>query len=208
MFTGLVEERGRILKVIEKDKGREFVFSGDTAIKDLKVGDSIAVDGVCLTVAQRNHDWFKIFAMWETLKKTTAGKYKEGDFVNFERPLKLSDRLGGHMVMGHVDGIGEISGEEKQGESLEREFLIPDELVRYTIPKGSIAIDGISLTIAEKNKNRIKIGFIPVTMEKTTQGTKKIGDPVNIEVDMIGKYAENFFKEQDPFESQRLYEQK
>jgi riboflavin synthase len=208
MFTGLVEERGRVVQVAEKEKGKEFTFTGNQVMSDLEVGNSIAVDGVCLTVTQREKDNFRVFVMWETLKKTTAGTYQTDSYVNFERPLKFSERLGGHLVMGHVDGVGKIIGEHWEGESLEREFEIPKDLVKYTIPKGSISLDGISLTIAEKSDNIIKIGFIPITLEKTTQGVKKIGDPVNIEVDMVGKYAENFFKEQDPLASQRFYEKK
>lgn len=206
MFTGLVEERGIIREIEEREKGREFTFGGGTVMADLAEGQSVAVDGVCLTVTRRGGDWFKAFVMWETLKKTTAGTYQKGSAVNFERPLKLSDRLGGHLVMGHVDGVGKIVREHWEGESLEREFEIPADIVKYTIPKGSIALDGISLTIAEKSGRMIKVGFIPVTLEKTTQGLKKAGDPVNIEVDMIGKYAENFFREQDPLAGQRYYE--
>ncbi len=195
MFTGLVEEYGEVVEVMEKDNGREFTFSGQMVISDLAVGQSVAVDGVCLTVTHMDERRFKTFVMWETLKKTTAGSYHPGTVVNLERPLKFSDRLGGHLVMGHVDGVGRISAEHWEGESLEREFEIPPDLVKYTIYKGSIALDGISLTIAEKSGNIIKACFIPTTLEKTTQGSKRIGDMVNIEVDMMGKYAENFFKE-------------
>ena len=160
----------------------------------MKSGDSIAVNGACLTVTEFDSVSFTADVSGETVNRTNIGKLRVGEKVNLERPMRLSDRLGGHLVSGHIDGIGVIRGVERRGGMSIFTIEVPAEFKRYLIIKGSVAIDGISLTVNEVKGNRFTVTIIPHTAEMTTLGFKKTGDIVNLEADMIGKYVEAFTK--------------
>ncbi len=194
MFTGIIEELGTIKGVRRKSEGLRLSVSAKVIMDGMKTGDSIAVNGACLTVTEFDNTSFTADVSGETVKKTNLGKQRVGDKVNLERPMKLSDRLGGHLVSGHIDGIGVIKGVEKRGGMSVFTFEVPKEIQQYLIQKGSIAIDGISLTVNEVNGNRYTVTVIPHTAEMTTLGFKKTGDIVNLEADMIGKYVERFIR--------------
>lgn len=190
MFTGLVEERGRIDSVVRVGEGIRFGISAHRTMEGLSVNDSIAVNGCCLTVVGRDAGTFHVDVVEETLKKTTLGGFRAGREVNLERAMKLSDRLGGHLVLGHVDGVGRILSIERRTTSWWVGLEIPAELGKYVIRVGSIAVDGISLTAAEVEHNVVSVSIIPHTWEVTCFSSIQVGDPVNIEVDMVGKYVE------------------
>lgn len=192
MFTGLIEEKAKVLSVSQEGSNFHFQIEASVVLEDAKLGDSIAVDGVCLTVTKIEGKTFFVTAIQETLNLTSLKNFKEGTLVNLERCLRLSDRLGGHMVAGHVDGIGIIKEIKEYDGSKEFFIEVPLELTKYIIYKGSIAISGISLTVASKEKNIISVAIIPKTLEVTTLGGLAVGDLVNIEVDQTAKYIENF----------------
>jgi len=156
----------------------------------VQLGDSININGVCLTIVEKRGQTIVLDLSSETLQKTVLGELKEGDQVNFERALKLTDRLGGHIVTGHIDGIGRITEKRKEGDFLQLKIRIPKLVSRYVVQKGSIAIDGISLTVNECGDEEIKMALIPYTLKKTTLIDKKVGDHVNVEADILGKYVE------------------
>lgn len=188
MFTGIVEEMGVI-----REKGNDFlVIDARQVLEDLKQGDSIAINGVCLTVTEFTKDSFKVDIMTETLKLTNLNTLSIGDKVNLERAMRLGDRIGGHLVSGHIDGLGKIVDKVVEGENWIFEISVATELSKYIIKKGSVAVEGISLTVAEVSVERFKICLIPHTLKETTLGKKNIGNLLNIEVDMIGKYLERF----------------
>lgn len=189
MFTGLIEDIGKIAAVKKIGDGVRFSI-GSPKLNDLKIDDSIAVNGCCLTAVAVQSNTFEVEVVEETLKKTTLGSFTVGTEVNLERAMRLSDRLGGHLVLGHVDGVGQILSIEERSTSWWLTVAIPSELERYLIHVGSIAIDGISLTIAELSGNTVSVSIIPHTWSVTTIGQKRTGDAVNIEADMIGKYVE------------------
>ncbi len=192
MFTGIIEEIGSVKNVTAQGEGKRFQISASKVLEDLKIDQSVAVNGVCLTVVKITNDSFFAEAVGETLIKSTLHHLKDGSTVNLERALRLSDRLGGHLVQGHVDGVGTVDQLNfgKNGSLLD--ITIPQSLSAYAISKGSIAIDGVSLTIAEKKENRLKIAVIPHTYSNTIFKYNKIGDRVNIEVDFFAKYIEQF----------------
>lgn len=194
MFTGIIEEVGIIKKMRSQSGGVRLTVGGKIVLKEMKVGDSIAINGACLTVTEIKAPHFSSDVSGETLDKTNLGKLKSGDKVNLERPLRLSDRLGGHLVAGHVDAIGIIRGITKKGDASILTFEAPKEVMKYLVYKGSIAIDGISLTVNDIQRNIFNVTIIPHTARTTTLGFKKIGEIVNLEVDLIGKYVENFLK--------------
>lgn len=190
MFTGIVEEIGKIEKISPIQGGYSIKIKSSKIIEDLTVNDSVSIDGVCLTATKIEIPFFYADAVGATLEKTTFKNLKADSFVNLERSLKMSDRLGGHLVQGHVNGIGIISEIKKLGENYLVKVVIPQELERYLIKEGSIAINGISLTIAELNKNEIAISVIPHTWQNTNFKNKKVNDEVNIEIDILAKYVE------------------
>ncbi len=197
MFTGIVEEIGTIQSVRNSGKGKVLVVRAiKKYLSDVKVDDSISMSGTCLTVIQKTPTTFMVEAVEETLKKTTTGLLHAGSKVNLEKAVKLSDRLGGHLVLGHVDTVGIIINIAPQTLSWMFEVEFPPEQMKYVIPVGSIAIDGISLTIAERRRSSVIVAIIPHTMEKTIFGMKKKGDRVNIEFDLIGKYIEQFLRKE------------
>ncbi len=191
MFTGIIEEIGKISRVRSIAGGKSLFVSSKEILDDVKIGDSIAVNGVCLTVTNINETGFWADAVGATLEKTTLAFLSENTFVNLERSVRLMDRLGGHLVQGHVNGIGSISKITKPGENYFLEIILPDKLHKYVINEGSIAIDGISLTVAQIDNSGIILSIIPHTWNNTTLKTISIGTRVNIETDVIAKYVEN-----------------
>ena len=181
MFTGLVEEVGRV----EACAGGRLRIAATTALDDAGVGDSIAVDGCCLTLVARAKGWWEADLSEETLMRTTLGDLAPGDPVNLERPLRLADRLGGHLVQGHVDAVGEVLAPAP-----DLAVRLPGHLARYVVEKGSIAVDGVSLTVVEATDDVFIVALVPHTVAATTLGTKGAGDRVNLEVDLVAKYVE------------------
>ncbi len=194
MFTGLIKDIGTIVKVTPNKEGKVFVIQTNALINDIKIDDSVATNGVCLTATEVSSNSFTAQAVHVTLEKTTLGLLKTGDSVNLELALRPMDRLGGHFVQGHVSGIGKIHSIKPFGENFEITITPPEELFRYIIKEGSIALDGISLTIARMNQKSFTVSIIPHTYHHTNLHLKKIGDSINIEVDMMAKYLENFIK--------------
>ena len=188
MFTGLVEEKGYIKEKIKTGDGIRFVLSAKRIMDDLKIGDSVAVNGVCLTVVQREGNTFAVDTIEETLKKTNLGSTSLNEPVNLERPLKADARLGGHFVLGHVDTTGKVKQVKELSNSHFITITFPEGYQKYLIPVGSIAIDGVSMTVAELGKDEFSVGVIPHTWEETIFADKKVGDTVNLEFDVLGKY--------------------
>jgi riboflavin synthase len=198
MFTGLVEELGTVREVRRRGEGMILSVAASAVLDDLKVGDSIAVNGACLTVALLKGEVFSAELSGETLDRTTLKEVKAGDRVNLERPLRPTDRLGGHFVTGHVDGVGKIHSIVPLGEMREMVFQVPKSLIRYLVPKGSVAVDGVSLTVNAVTEEGFKVTVIPHTAAVTTLGLKRPGDPVNLETDLLGKYVERFLMGEKP----------
>jgi len=192
MFTGIIEGLGTITTIKPLGPAKRFIIDADFILEKTRVGDSIAVNGACLTVVGISGKRFEVDLSPETLSKTTFDRVKAGERINIERALKLSDRIDGHLVSGHIDGIGIIQKREALGNSIRITVAVSDTLLRYMIPKGSVAVDGISLTINRCGENGFDVSIIPHTAKLTTIGFKKNGDSVNIETDMVGKYIERF----------------
>ncbi|MEA3385268.1 MAG: riboflavin synthase [Thermodesulfobacteriota bacterium] len=190
MFTGIIQGLGTLRDVRQAGQSLVLTIHPDFSITDPQEGESIAVNGVCLTAASISHDVFSAEVSPETLSRTTLSGLRVGSRVNLERALRLSDRLGGHLVSGHVDGIGEVIEKENLSQFTLFTIAIPKILDRYIIEKGSVAIDGISLTVNSCSKGRFSVVIIPHTAKLTTMGSRKRGDKINIEVDLIGKYIE------------------
>jgi riboflavin synthase len=192
MFTGIIEDIG-VIANINKMGGR-WELSLKTALEPatVKEGDSISVDGVCLTTTKIGGGVFSVDASLETLNLTTLKDKRIGQRVNLERAISAESRFGGHLVTGHIDGVGAIVGIEKEGDSTRLIVEVPADLVRYIVRKGSIAIDGISLTVNEQRDNKFIVNIIPYTVSRTTIGEKNMRDTINIETDIIGKYVESF----------------
>lgn len=190
MFTGIIEEIGIVEKITPISGGITIKIKAEKILGDIAVNDSVCIDGVCLTVIKFDKNSFWADAVGATLEKTTFNKVKAETSVNLERSVKLSDRLGGHLVQGHVNGIGTISEIKKLGENYLVKILIPDELEKYLIKEGSIAINGISLTIADLDSNEISISVIPHTWQNTNLKDKKVNEKVNVEIDILAKYVE------------------
>lgn len=194
MFTGLIKDSGKIIKITANSEGKEFIIETTKLADDIKIDDSIATNGVCLTATKIKGNQFTVQAVHVTLEKTSLGSLKVGSLVNLELALRPIDRLGGHIVQGHVNGLGKIKAIKPMGGNYEIEFTAQKDLFKYIIKEGSIALDGISLTIARLTNNTFTVSIIPHTFENTTLHAKKIGDSVNIEVDMMAKYLENFLR--------------
>jgi riboflavin synthase len=190
MFTGIIQGLGTLKAVRQAGQGLVFTIHPDFFIKDFHEGESIAVNGVCLTATTISEDVFRMDVSPETLSRTTLSGLRVGDHVNLERALRPSDRLGGHLINGHVDGIGEVIEEEHLSQFTLFTIAIPESLDRYIIEKGSVAVDGISLTVNSCSKGRFSVAIIPHTAKLTTMGLRKKGNKINIEVDLIGKYIE------------------
>jgi len=192
MFTGIIEEIGMIRSIKWAAKSAVIKIGANRIIDDMKPGDSINTDGACLTVVSFGKDSFTVDVMAETMHRTNLKNLQPGSMVNLERAVRLNDRLGGHLVSGHIDGTGTIINMNKDDNSLWVTISTSDDILRYIIPKGSIAIDGISLTIANLNNNDFSVSLIPLTIKDTTFAKKNKGDIVNLECDLIGKYIEKF----------------
>ena len=197
MFTGIIEDKGKVLRVEYRGQEKRLSIGLPSYLTELQVGDSINISGVCLTVIQKKEREVDLDLSQETLQKTILGELKEGDLVNLERAMKLTDRLGGHIVTGHVDGIGVVIGKSKERDFVKLRIKIPESVSKYVVEKGSIAIDGISLTVNECRAGEIEMTLIPYTLEKTTLMNKKVGNRVNVEVDILGKYVEKLLDRED-----------
>ncbi len=194
MFTGIIEGIGTIKSVIRKGDGVSMDIQADFALEDIRVGDSIAVSGACLTAIQVRDKAFNVDVAPETLSKTTLGQAKVGNKVNLERALRLGDRLSGHLVTGHVDGIGTVKAKRSAANATLFTIGVSEDLSGYIVQKGSVALDGISLTVNACRKDALEVSIIPHTTRLTTMGSAKVGDMVNVETDMIGKYVQRFVK--------------
>jgi riboflavin synthase len=188
MFTGIVEHRGRLADIESHGEGSRLRIGCGALLDDAGIGESIAVNGCCLTVIERRVGEFSAEAVPETLRRTTLGALAVGDAVNLERPLRIGDRLGGHMVQGHVDGVGEVTRVATEGEGRRVTVAVPAELQRYVAEKGSIAVDGVSLTVARVVPGGCEIAYIPHTLAVTLAGGYGSGTRVNLEVDVIARY--------------------
>jgi riboflavin synthase len=191
MFTGIVEELGRVRAVVPQEGGVRLEIDATTVVDDAVSGASIAVNGCCLTVVELGADWWAADAIVETLDRTTIGTLAVGDPVNLERPVRLSDRLRGHVVQGHVDAVGVVSARDALPDGSTRlRVEVPGDLTRYVVEKGSITVDGASLTVAEVDGDGFAVALIPHTLAVTTLGVREPGDTVNLEVDVLAKYVE------------------
>lgn len=190
MFTGLVEELGKVKQIARGAKSVRLSVFGKKVLDGVQLGDSIAVNGTCLTVVDFSRDWFTADVMPETVERTALAGLKTGDTVNLERTLRVGDRLGGHIVCGHIDGIGTILAKEQNDNAIIVRIGAGPEVMRYIITKGSIAIDGTSLTVVDFGADWFTVSLIPHTAARTTVGLKAVGEPVNLESDIIGKYVE------------------
>lgn len=194
MFTGIVTDLGEV-KSIEKSGDTKFSFYTEYSAKEIEIGSSIACSGVCLTVIDRGFDeakgknWFTMQASGETLSKTILGSWEIGSKVNFERAMCIGDELGGHIVSGHVDGVAEVTSITPEGESLRYKFKVPQEFKKFIASKGSVAIDGVSLTVNEVEDDVFGVNIIPHTQKVTTFGTYKVGSKANFEIDMLARYV-------------------
>jgi len=188
MFTGIVEEVG---KVQSAQSGR-LVVSAKSALADVKPGGSIAVNGICLTIISFNATSFTTDIMPETLRRTNLGRLKAGDSVNLERPLRFGGEVGGHLVQGHIDGTGKIMDIVPEGDALLMRISAPAEVMKYVVQKGFIALDGVSLTVAEREADSFRVSLVGYTLKNTILGGRRAGDVVNLEVDIIAKYVEQF----------------
>jgi riboflavin synthase len=199
MFTGLVEEIGTIRSIQQGAKSIKLTVSATKIMDDVKLGDSIATNGVCLTVTSFDSKGFSADVMPETMRRSNLGDQKTGSCVNLERALRVGDRLGGHMVSGHIDGVGQLVGFEEEDNAIWVSIAASKEILKYVIEKGSIAIDGISLTVAYVDDKIFKVSIIPLTQEDTTLTSKKVGEKINLECDLTAKYIEKFmfYREQE-----------
>lgn len=193
MFTGIITDVGKVKRV---DRGGDVVFTLETAfdVAQVEIGASISCSGACLTVTKKGRDdggqnWFTVDASHETIRCTNLGDWKEGTKVNLERPLRVGDELGGHIVLGHVDGVGEVKAIRPEGEHLNYSFKVPDELSAFVAPKGSIAVDGVSLTTNKVQGTEFSVNIIPHTQANTTFQDMKPGSRVNLEIDVLARYV-------------------
>ena len=190
MFTGIVEATGTIRDVEDRDTTRRFSVEGSGLAGELSPGDSVAVDGACLTVVERSEDHFRVDVIGTTLERTIAGQYHEGSRVNLERALQIHQRIDGHLVQGHIDGIGELTRCIIEGEFWLMDFRLPADVASLTVARGSVTINGVSLTVSEDlGDDAFRIGVIPFTYEHTNLGALEAGADVNVEGDLIGKYV-------------------
>ena len=197
MFTGIVTDVGRLLKAEDRNDGRLLRIGTAYDPATIDLGASITVDGICLTVTDRGAgegNWFEVFAALETLDVTEAGKWREGRRVNLERSLKLGDELGGHIVSGHIDGMAEIIGKQVTGEQLTITLLVAEDIAPFIARKGSVALNGTSLTVNSVDGNHFSVHLIPYTVAVTSWGDYGVGDRVNIEVDPMARYAARLFE--------------
>lgn len=201
MFTGLVEEKGILKEKIPTGDGFQFVIEANKIMHDLQIGSSVAVNGCCLTVVKINGNTFAVDTIEETLNKTNLGVLKQGMNVNLERPLAAEARLEGHFVLGHIDTTGKVEDVKELSNSHWLTISFPERFKQYLIYVGSIAIDGVSMTVAELKDNSFSVGIIPHTWKETIFADKKVGDTVNLEFDVLGKYVERIMESKNQDES-------
>ena len=194
MFTGIVEELGKIRSIQVKSQDAILEIQATDVLSDAKIGDSIAVDGACLTIRFLTSEAFTVDVSAETLRRTTLGERKVGDPVNLERSLRLSDRLGGHLVLGHVDEVATICGWKDEGDASVMQVTISSSTKPYIAYKGSVTVDGVSLTVSNLHADAFEVALIPHTKDVTTLGTKRTGAKVNLEVDIVARYLETLLK--------------
>ncbi len=204
MFTGIIEEIGHIKSVIQGSRSGEIGIFAKKVLEGTNIGDSIAVNGVCLTVTRITTDGFFADVMPETLKRTNLGNLKNGDKVNLERAMPANGRFGGHIVSGHIDGIGKISSIIKDENAVRIHISTSPEILGLIIEKGSICIDGISLTVTDVDKKEFGVSIIPHTASQTTLSSKKVGDSVNLENDIVGKYVKKLTQKDDSQKQSRI----
>jgi len=195
MFTGLIEDVGTIGGLRLQQKSAVLTVKTKLPVRSMARGASVAVNGACLTVVKKGPKSFTVDVSPETLQRTSLETLTVGSMVNLERPMRLADRLGGHLVTGHVDGVGAVAAIEKQGEFTIITFEVPAPLGALLVPKGSVAVDGISLTVNVCRKQRFSVAIIPFTMRHTNLRARRVGDKVNIETDLIGKYVQSFMRQ-------------
>ena len=198
MFTGIVEERGTVAEVTELDDAARLRINGPVVTADARHGDSIAVNGVCLTVVDHGPGWFTADVMAETLRRSSLAGAVAGAPVNLERAARVDARLGGHIVQGHVDGTGRVLEIDPAEHWTLVRISLPPELARYVVEKGSITVDGVSLTVVEAAADAFTVSLIPTTLALTTLGVRRVGDTVNLEVDVIAKYVERLLGDRVP----------
>ena len=196
MFTGIVQKTGRLASLTRRGTGYVLMVEADHSWDDLKIGESIAVNGVCLTLTQWSSNTLSFDVSPETVNRSTLAHLPVGSVLNLERALRPLDRMGGHFVLGHVDGVGEVAFVKKETDFYRFGFRIPDNLLKYIAVKGSIAVDGISLTVAKKEFSLVEVAVIPHTFEVTNLRTLRPGDKVNVEVDVIARYLEALLKKE------------
>ncbi len=203
MFTGIVEEIGKVQNIKMNTKSSRLNIEGKKILEDIHIGDSISVNGVCLTVTTFNNNTFTADVMNETLTRSSLGELKKGSFVNLERAMPVNGRFGGHIVSGHIDGTGQVRKIEKDDNAIWYNISLENKLMKYVVEKGSIAIDGVSLTVAKVSENEFSVSIIPHTAEETILSHKSVGDIVNIENDIVGKYVDKLitFKNEKKQES-------
>ena len=197
MFTGIVEEMGAVTAMEKTLAGTRLTILASTVMGDLKIGDSVSVNGTCVTVVTKDEHNFSVEVSPETLSVTTLGHLAAGAPVNLERAMKLNERIGGHLVAGHVDGVGTIRNRHQDGNATFFTIEAPSEILRYCVVKGSITVDGISLTINDVTDKGFSVVIIPHTAKVTTLGLKQVGDTVNLESDLVGKYVERLLQERN-----------
>ena len=194
MFTGLIEEVGNIISVSNRGKITDLIIEAHTILDDIKIGDSININGACLTVTEIGNSTFSVQAVEETIKRSTLGKLKKGNSVNLERALRVEDRFGGHFVQGHVDGTGRITSKKEYADNIILSIAPEPGLDRYIVEKGSVTVDGISLTVTFSKKGEFGVSIIPHTFRSTTLANIRTGDLVNLETDIIAKYIEKLLE--------------
>ena len=194
MFTGIIEEMGTVARRDMSGAFQRLTLRASRVLDDLKIGDSVTINGACQTAVEIGPDHFVVESVEETLRLTTLGELRTGDRVNLERAMRLGDRLGGHLVSGHVEGVGGVLRREEHPHNVIFTIGLPSELARYVAPKGSIAVDGISLTVVTVSDGAFTVSVIPHTLSHTALGDRRLGDRVNLETDMIAKYVERLFE--------------
>ncbi|MBM6760282.1 riboflavin synthase [Megamonas hypermegale] len=197
MFTGIIEEIGIIRNIVKGSRSIKLTITAKKVLENTNLGDSIAVNGVCLTVTALGKDGFTADVMPESMSKTNMGRLKPGDRVNLERALTLSSRLGGHIVSGHIDGVGDIINMEKDDNAVRVTLTSVPKVMKYIVSEGSVTLDGVSLTVAHLGDNDFTVSLIPHTAQVTTLLDKKVGDKLNIENDVVGKYVERLLSFSD-----------
>ncbi len=192
MFTGIIEDVGRLIQQRRSPAGAALRVGTGLPVEEIRAGDSIAVNGVCLTVTGIETGWFEADMSHETLEATTLGALRQGDAVHLEQALALGGRLGGHLVFGHVDGVGELVSRRPRGANLDLEILAPGTVAPFLVAKGSVAVDGVSLTVNDPAGARFRVTLVPHTLAGTVLGERRPGDRLNLEGDILGKYVKHF----------------